>query len=68
MSQKHIKSYASESREVSLDGGLYDFWVDYNSIEKSDILNIYKNLMTKNNIMFTLLNKCLLCDWILVAI
>ena len=27
-----------------------DFSVDYNSIAKSDILDIYKYLMTKNNI------------------
>ena len=27
-----------------------DFSFDYNSIDKSDILNIHKHLMTKNNI------------------
>ena len=41
---------ATESREVSLDGNMYDFSVDYNSIDKSEILNINKYLMTKNNI------------------
>ena len=41
---------ATESREVSLNGNVYDFSVDYNSIDKSDILNIQKNLMKKNNI------------------
>ena len=41
---------ATESREVSLNGNLHDFKVDYNSIDKSDILNIHKYLMTKNNI------------------
>ena len=41
---------AHESREVSLNGNVYDFSVDYNSIDKSDILNIHKYLMTKNNI------------------
>ena len=40
----------TESREVSLNGHVYDFSVDYNSIDKSDILNIQKNLMKKNNI------------------
>ena len=40
----------TESREVSLNGNVYDFSVDYNSINKSDILNICKYLMTKNNI------------------
>ena len=41
---------ATESREVSLHGNVYDFSVDYNSIDKSDILNIHKYLMTNNNI------------------
>ena len=41
---------ATESREVSLNGNVYDFLVDYNSIDKSDRLNIHKYLMTKNNI------------------
>ena len=41
---------ASESREVSLKGNVYDFSVDWNSIDKSDILNIHKYLMTKNKI------------------
>ena len=39
----------TESREVSLNGNVYDFSVNYNSIGKSDILNIHKYLMTKNN-------------------
>ena len=41
---------ATEAREVSLKGNVYDFSVDYSSIDKSDILNIHKYLMTKNNI------------------
>ena len=41
---------ATESREVSLNDSVCDFPVDYNSIDKSDILNIHKYLMTKNNI------------------
>ena len=49
---------ATESREVSLNGNVYDFSVDYNSVDKSDILNIHKNLMTKNNIK--LFSYCLL--------
>ena len=44
------RSRATESREVSLNGNAYDFSVDYNSIEKSDTLNIHKYLMIKNNI------------------
>ena len=31
---------ATDPRELSLDGNMYDFSVDYNSIDKSDILNI----------------------------
>ena len=41
---------AHESRKISLNGNVYDFSVDYSSINKSDILNIHKYLMTKNNI------------------
>ena len=41
---------ATESREVSLNGNVYDFSVDFNSIDKSDILNIHKYLITRNNI------------------
>ena len=40
----------TESREVSLNENVYDFSVDYNSIDKSDILIIHKHLMTKNDI------------------
>ena len=40
----------TESKEVSLNGNVYDFSVDYNSIDKSDIINIHKFLMTKNKI------------------
>ena len=41
---------ATKSREISLNGNVYDFSVDWNSFEKSDILNIHKYLMTKNNV------------------
>ena len=41
---------ATDSREITLKETVYDFSVDYNSIDKSHILNIYKYLMTKNNI------------------
>ena len=40
---------ATESREVSLTENMYDFSVNYNSIDISTILNIHKYLMTKNN-------------------
>ena len=41
---------AIESREISLNGNVYDFSVDYSSIDKFDVLNSHKYLMTKNNI------------------
>ena len=31
---------ATDSREVNLNGNVYDFSADYNSIHRSDILNI----------------------------
>ena len=40
---------AIQSRQVSLDGNVCGFSVDYNSIDKSDILNIHKYLIAKNN-------------------
>ena len=40
---------ATESREVSLKGIVHDFSVDYDSIDKSDILNTQKYFMTRNN-------------------
>ena len=42
---------ATESREISLDGNVYDFLVDYNSIDKSDVLNIHEYLMKKSNVI-----------------
>ena len=41
---------ATEFREVSLEWNVYDFSVDYNSFDKSDILNVHKYLMVKNNV------------------
>ena len=41
---------ATESREVSLKGNIYVFLVDYNANDKSNILNIHKYSMVKNNI------------------
>ena len=35
---------ATKSREISLNGNVYDFLVRYNSIDKSDVLNIHKYL------------------------
>ena len=39
-----------EQSEISLNGTVYDFSVEHNSIEKEDILNIHQYLMIKNNI------------------
>ena len=36
-----LEVYLMESREVSLNGNMYDFLVDYNFIDESDILNIH---------------------------
>ena len=41
---------ATESREVSLNGNVYDFLVDYSYVDTSDTLNIHKCLISKNNI------------------
>ena len=38
------------SKEVSLKGNVYDFSVDYDCIDKSNILNTKKYLMIKNDI------------------
>ena len=39
-----------DSEEVSLKGNVYDLSVDYDAFDNSNILNIPKSLMTKNNI------------------
>ena len=46
---------------------MYDFSVDYNAIDKSNILKIYKYLMTKNSIKewLDLLNEYLLDYYVL---
>ena len=41
---------ACEYTEVSLGGNVYNFSFDYDAIDKSDILNIWKYLIVKNNI------------------
>ena len=40
---------AADSRGVSLKENMYDFSVNYNALDKSDILNIHKYLMVKND-------------------
>ena len=41
---------ATEYREVSLNANVYEFSVDYSSVDKSDIINIHEYLMTKSKI------------------
>ena len=36
-------------KELSFKGNVYDFSVDYNAIDKFDILSIQKYLMVKNS-------------------
>ena len=56
------KFHYVDLEEVSLKVNVYDFSVDYDPIDKSDILNMHKYLMIKNNIKYcsALLNKCLI--------
>ena len=53
---------ATESRELFLQGNVYDFSFDYNDINKSDIPNIHKYLMVKYNI------KCLLIKHVFIGL
>ena len=55
-------TFQLNSEKLSLNEDVYNFSVDYKSIDKSDILKIYKYLMSKNNIkkISALLRKCLL--------
>ena len=58
----------TECGELPLNGNVYDFSVDCNSIDKSRILQIHSYLITKKNMpqCSALLNKCLLYYWALV--
>ena len=42
---------ASNMKKTGFNGYIYDFSVDYNSIDVNDIKNIHKYLMKKNNIV-----------------
>ena len=39
-----------EESEISLNGTVHDFPVNYSSVVKENILNIYEYLLIKNNI------------------
>ena len=43
---------AAESREVFLNENMYDVSVDYDSIDKSEILSIHKYLTIKNKMKY----------------
>ena len=42
--------FIDNMKKTGLNGYVYDFSVDYNTIEVDDILDIHKYLMEKNNI------------------
>ena len=48
-----------DSREVVLEGNLYNFSVDYNTIDNSYILNFQKYFMVKKTYKMFGKNKCL---------
>ena len=45
-----ISNKFDEVEEVYFKGNVYDFSVDYDAIDKSNVLNIHKYLMIKNSI------------------
>ena len=49
-------------KQTGINGCVYDFSVDYGSIDADDILDVYKYLMKENTVKkgLDLLNKCLL--------
>ena len=46
-----IGFHVIESREGSFGGNVYNFSVDCNAIDNSDILNMHKYLMVKNSMI-----------------
>ena len=42
---------ASNMKKIGFNGYIYNFSVDYNSIDVNDLKNIHKYLMKKNNIV-----------------
>ena len=44
------KFYFIEPIELSFQGNVYSISVDYNAIDKSDVLNSHKYIIVKNNI------------------
>ena len=48
---------ANNRTKTGLSGCVYNFPVDYKTFDISDIINIHKYLMKKNEIMFGLIKK-----------
>ena len=52
MFRKHFKRLSVDNmKKTGLKGDVYDFSVDYNANAASDILDIHKYLMKKNEIV-----------------
>ena len=66
ISKKKLQTIQTKHKRIS-EYVCY-FSVDYNAVDKSEILNNHIYLMVKNNAKwcFGLLNKCLLHYWVLV--
>ena len=45
------KDWTNDMKKTGFNGYIYDFSTDYNAINKSDILDIHKYLMKKNNMV-----------------
>ena len=45
------KDWSVDKKKTGLKGYVYDFSVDYDAIVASDILDIHKHLMKKNEIV-----------------
>ena len=63
--RKYIKRFYEKwtiKSKISLNCAVYDFSVNYSSIEKEGILNIHEYLMIKNKVNYfsSLLKQCLL--------
>ena len=50
MRKKKTKSKNQKKKKTGLNGYVYDFSVDYNTIDNRNIINIHKYLMKKHNI------------------
>ena len=52
LSRKHFKRCTNDNmKKTGFNGYIYDFSTDYNAINKSDLSDIHKYLMKKNNMV-----------------